>query len=62
MNKFPSVLWILPICFGMIGGLAAALIASLKYQASWWELFAAGCIVSFVAIVGYFVFAIAFFL
>jgi len=45
-QRFPGVLWLLPICFGIIGGTIAAFIASIKYQASWWELFVAGLIVS----------------
>lgn len=49
----PGILWILPICFGIIGGTVAALIANLKYQASWWELFVVGAIVSFLAGIGY---------
>ncbi len=45
-NRFPGILWLLPICFGVFGGTIAAVVASVKYQASWWELFAAGLIVS----------------
>ena len=45
-NRFPGILWLLPICFGVIGGTVAAFISSMKYQASWWELFVAGLLVS----------------
>lgn len=45
-GKFPGVLWLLPICFGLVGGAIAGLIASLKYQASWWELVAGGLIIN----------------
>ena len=41
-NKFPGALWLLPIFFGVIGGIIAALIASIKYNASWWELLVGG--------------------
>ena len=46
VKRFPGVLWILPICLGAVGGIVAALIASLKYQASWWELFTVGVIIN----------------
>lgn len=41
-KKFPGALWLLPILLGIPGGIIASLIASLKYQASWWELLAVG--------------------
>jgi len=44
--KFPGSLWILPIFFGVIGGIIAAFIVDLKYKASWWELLVAGVIVT----------------
>jgi len=46
--RFPMVLWLLPIFFGLFGGIVAALIANLKYQASWIELFIVGIVISFV--------------
>jgi len=52
-RRFPGVLWLLPICFGLVGGVIAALIASLKYQASWLELALVGLIVTVVAMFGY---------
>ena len=52
-KQFPGVLWLLPIMFGLLGGLTAALISGLKYKASWWELFLAGCIVTFVLTTGW---------
>lgn len=45
-RRFPGVLWLLPICFGLFGGVVAGLIASMKYQASWWELVVAGFIIN----------------
>ena len=41
---FPMVLWLLPIFFGLFGGIIAALISNLKYEASWIELFMVGLI------------------
>jgi uncharacterized membrane protein len=60
--SFPGILWILPICFGVIGGVIAALISSLKYGAGWWGLFITGFIISAVTflvylILGYFIIA-----
>lgn len=54
-KQFPGVLWLLPIMFGILGGFVAALISSLKYGASWWELFLAGSIVTFVLVTGWMV-------
>ncbi len=53
-RKFPGVLWLLPIFLGLIGGIVAALIADMKYQASWWELFLVGFIINTLAIIAYF--------
>ena len=50
---FPGVLWILPILFGLIGGVIAGLIASLKYEASWWELVLVGFIINVLVVIGY---------
>ncbi len=47
-SRFPGVLWLLPIFFGVLGGTIAAMIASMKYQASWWELFVTGLIITAV--------------
>ena len=41
-KKFPGVLWILPIFFGLIGGIISAVIAGAAFKASWWELLFAG--------------------
>ncbi len=51
--RFPGVLWLLPIVFGFVGGIIAGLIASLKYEASWWELVAVGAAISLFALGGY---------
>jgi len=45
-KSFPGTLWLLPIFFGFIGGIIAALIADIKYQASWWELLVAGILIN----------------
>ena len=42
---FPGVLWILPVFFGLLGGVIAAMIASMRYGASWWELLLVGLLV-----------------
>jgi len=55
-RRFPGVLWILPIIFGLLGGIVAALISSLKYQASWWELFVAGLLITAAWVAIYFIF------
>jgi len=55
-RKFPAVLWLLPIFLGIVGGVAAALIANLEYKASWWELLVAGGVISFLGISAYFVY------
>ena len=47
-RRFPASLWLLPLFFGILGGIAAALVADLKYKASWWELFLGGIIISFL--------------
>ena len=59
-KNFPGTLWLLPIFFGIVGGLIAALIADLKYQASWWELLVLGIIISGVALLLYFALLFAF--
>ncbi len=51
-NRFPGVLWLLPVFFGLTGGIIAALIASMKYQASWIELFIVGLFIQVLIIVG----------
>ena len=48
MNRIPHSLWILPLLFGIIGGVVAALIADLKCKASWWELMVVGVMVSII--------------
>jgi len=55
-NKFPGVLWLLPIFFGLLGGIVAAMISSMKYQASWWELATVGGIVTVLEILVYVLF------
>jgi len=55
-NRFPGVLWLMPIFFGIIGGVLAAMIASLKYEASWWELVVVGLIVTCIGVIAYVIF------
>ena len=43
-KRFPAALWLLPLFFGLVGGIIAALISNLKYEASWIELFMVGLI------------------
>lgn len=45
-NRYPGVLWLLPVFFGLIGGIIAAMFASIKYQAEWWDLFLIGLLFS----------------
>jgi hypothetical protein len=60
-NKFPSVLWLLPILFGFVGGIVAAFISNIAYKASWWKLFVIGICITllwifvWMAIVGGFI-------
>ena len=54
-KRFPGVLWLLPILFGIIGGVVASLIASLKYEATWWPLFVVGLAISFLWSIPWFV-------
>ena len=35
---FPNSLYLLPIFFGILGGIIGALIAAQKYRAKWWHL------------------------
>ena len=55
-NRFPGVLWLLPIFFGLLGGIVAAMISSMKYQASWWELATVGGIITVLQILAYVLF------
>jgi len=59
-RRFPGVLWLLPICFGLFGGVIAGLVASLKYQASWWELVVGGLIINLALYAIIFVMPLAF--
>ncbi len=59
-KSFPGTLWLLPIFFGIVGGVIAALIADMKYQASWRELLVLGIIISGVALLLYFALLFAF--
>ncbi len=45
-NGTPSVLYLLPIFFGVLGGVIAAVIAGTVYKASWVVLFIVGIISS----------------
>ena len=33
--RFPGVLWLLPIFFGLLGGIISAMISSIKYHSIW---------------------------
>ena len=55
-NKFPGVLWLLPIFLGLLGGIIAAMISSMKYQASWWELFTVGFVITVGSVLLYVLF------
>jgi len=59
-RRFPGVLWLLPICFGLFGGVIAGLVASIKYQASWWELVVAGLLINLACYAIIFVMPLAF--
>ena len=39
------MLWILPLFFGLFGGIIAALFAGMKYEARWWDLVVFGFVV-----------------
>jgi hypothetical protein len=52
-RTFPGILWLLPICFGLLGGIIAALIADMKYHASWWELLITGLVLTFLVVLIY---------
>jgi len=55
-HSFPGVLWLLPIFFGPFGGIIAALVSSMKYNASWWELLVVGLFMPVVYLaLGYFI-------
>lgn len=45
-NRYPGVLWLLPIFFGILGGIIASMFASMKYKAGWVELITVGIIIS----------------
>lgn len=47
---YPSVLWILPIVYGLIGGIIAAMFASIKYHSPWGRLFLVGLIVQVIVV------------
>ena len=48
-RTFPGVIWILPLLLGFPGGIIAALIASMKYGASWWQLLLVGLIMNILS-------------
>ena len=49
-KPFPSVLWLLPIVFGVVGGTIAAVIAGTTYRATWSGLFFLGLFITFIGI------------
>ena len=48
-SRFPNALYLLPIFFGIFGGIVAALIAAQKYKVKWWQLIAVGLLSSVLA-------------
>lgn len=45
-SRFPNALYLLPIFFGIFGGIVAALIAAQKYKVKWWQLIVLGLLSS----------------
>jgi uncharacterized membrane protein YeaQ/YmgE (transglycosylase-associated protein family) len=50
---FPKSLYLLPVCFGIIGGIIGALIAARVYKTKWWQIILVGIITSVIAYVIY---------
>ncbi len=48
-KKTPGVIWLLPIVFGVIGGVVAALIVGIKYRNSWWQFLVVGIVLSVIS-------------
>lgn len=57
---FPGSLWLFPIFFGLLGGIIASLIADMKYNAGWLELFIVGLILQLMYIAGMFLILVQF--
>ena len=53
-KRMSGVWWILPLFFGLMGGIISALVAGAR-GASWWPYLAGGIIVSFLWLLLYFV-------
>jgi hypothetical protein len=53
-ERYPGVLWLLPIFWGFTGGIIAAVIAGCAFRDSWWELFFIGIIVQVLWVVSIF--------
>ena len=45
-GRAPGLLWILPIGFGLLGGIIAALMVADRYAGSWWEYIIVGILTS----------------
>ena len=58
-KRFPGALWLLPIFFGLFGGIVAALIANLKYGAHWMELFLVGLLLQVAGFMFWFLVGLA---
>jgi len=50
---FPKSLYLLPVFFGVIGGIIGALIVARVYKTKWWQMILVGIITSVIAYVIY---------
>lgn len=50
---FPKSLYLLPVFFGVIGGIIGALIVARIYKTKWWQMILVGIITSVIAYVIY---------
>ena len=50
---FPKSLYLLPVLFGVIGGIIGALIVARVYKTKWWQMILVGIITSVIAYVIY---------
>ena len=54
--KAPGSLWLFPIFFGVFGGITAALIANMKYEACWWQYVIAGLLITSLPVIAWLLF------